>query len=80
VSDEAQGEGQVTEASAAPPASNEQIPLPAWEAALANWINNHVRNSPIAGATESWNHLMGALPRLKEHLEEELRNPTVKET
>jgi hypothetical protein len=36
-----------------------------WESALNVWINAHVRNSPIAGATEAWNHLMGALPDLK---------------
>lgn len=44
----------------------------AWETALSTWINDRVRNSPIAGATEAWNHLMGALPHLRTVLETEL--------
>jgi hypothetical protein len=43
-----------------------------WETACAAWINDRVRNSPIAGATEAWNHLMGALPALRAALETEL--------
>ena len=49
------------------------IPTDSWNAAVGWWIDAHVRNSPIAGATEAWNHLMSALPHLHTHLNTELK-------
>jgi hypothetical protein len=43
-----------------------------WEAAQLAWVNEFVRNSPISGATEAWNHLHMALPHLRTYLETEL--------
>ena len=63
--------GQVLQ-SPPPPPPGGIISDTAWETALATWINDRVRNSPIAGATEAWNHLMGALPALRAALEAEL--------
>ena len=40
------------------------------EAAVADWLNTEIRNSPIARATEAWNHLVSALPRLTSKLKE----------
>jgi hypothetical protein len=35
------------------------------ESILGDWLNNHVRNSPIAQNTAAWNHLTStALPAL----------------
>lgn len=51
------------------PVSNSvSIPDSTWETAVARWIESHVRNSPIAGSTEAWNHLHSVLPKLKEFL------------
>lgn len=50
-----------------------EVPEDAWTVAVATWINNHVRNSPIAGSVEAWNHLGGVLPELKRLLNDELR-------
>lgn len=50
------------------------IPQDTWDHAVAAWINDHVRSSPIAqGAAGAWEHLHAALPRLKELLEREIR-------
>ena len=46
----------------------------AWVNATSNWINGHVRNTPIAAAVEAWNHLGAALPHLRRYLEDEFRN------
>lgn len=43
-----------------------------WQVAVANWWNEHVRNSPIAANTELLNHLGGILPHLKAFVEKEL--------
>lgn len=48
------------------------ISAAAWETATTSWINDHVRNSPVSGFTEAWNHLMSALPHLRSALETEL--------
>lgn len=50
------------------------IPTDAWEVACAEWINSHVRNSPIAGAIEAWNHLGTVLPKLRDFLEKNMKN------
>jgi hypothetical protein len=44
----------------------------AWSNASSTWVNNHVRNSPISGAVEAWNHLGAVLPLLRNYLETEL--------
>lgn len=59
--------------SSAPTTGNSPIPAHVWEAAVGSWVRDHVRNSPIASATEAWNHLMGILPHLKARLETELK-------
>ena len=53
----------------------EDSPVPdnAWDAALARWLNEHVRGSPIAQATEAWNHLNGTIHHLRDYLVEELK-------
>lgn len=43
-----------------------------WAAAVRRFVDEHVRNSPVAAATEAWNHLHSVLPRLRECLEAEL--------
>ena len=56
-----------------PPAPDiSPITVMSWDAALGTWIRDHVRNSPISGATEAWNHLMGVLPHLRDRLNAEL--------
>jgi hypothetical protein len=56
------------------PVSSGPIDDSSWESAIGQWINNHLRNSPLAGATEAWNHVMGALPHLRTYLETELKS------
>lgn len=53
-------------------ATNGSIPEETWNRAVAAWVNNHVRNSPISGASEAWNHLHAVIPRLREFLEKEM--------
>lgn len=36
----------------------------AWAEATNTWIHGHMRNSPLAEATQAWNHVMGKLPLL----------------
>jgi hypothetical protein len=36
----------------------------AWAEATNLWIHGHLRNSPLAEATQAWNHVMGKLPLL----------------
>ena len=36
----------------------------AWMKAANDWIHGHLRNSPLAEATQAWNHVMGKLPLL----------------
>lgn len=60
---------QVVEPATAPAAT---IPEETWETAVSTWINDHLRNSPVAGATEAWNHLHAVLPHLRQYLESEL--------
>jgi hypothetical protein len=42
------------------------------EEAIGKWINGHLYNSPLAQATEAWNHVMGSLNALRTYLKEEL--------
>lgn len=44
-----------------------------FDSAARTWIDGHVRNSPVSGATEAWNHLLGVLPRLRDYLNDELK-------
>ena len=44
----------------------------AWASATSRWIDDHIRNSAVAGSTEAWNRLHGVLPKLREYLETEL--------
>jgi hypothetical protein len=39
--------------------------LSAFDAALAAWVNQNIRNSPIARSTEAWNYLTAQLPALR---------------
>lgn len=70
-------EGQVQYSRPAPAPTTDSGPLPAsaWDTAVGTWTKDHLRNSPLSGATEAWNHLMGALPKLKTLLEAELKKP-----
>ena len=36
----------------------------AWADATSQWIHGHMRNSPLAEATQAWNHVMSKLPLL----------------
>lgn len=45
-----------------------------WSNALASWIDGHVRNSPIAGVVEAWNHLQVVLPHLKNLLNQQMKS------
>ena len=35
---------------------------------VSDWMTAHIRNSPIARATDSWNHLQASLTALKDAL------------
>jgi hypothetical protein len=55
-------------------ASHQAIPKHAWDRAVDDWVNAHVRSSPITqGTFGAWEHLNEALPKLKEFLECELK-------
>lgn len=55
-----------------PPAA--AIPQASWDRAVGDWINAHVRSSPITqGASGAWEHLNSVLPKLKEFLEREIK-------
>lgn len=60
---------------AATVSTSSKISDEAWNGATSTWIDRHVRNSPLSGATEAWNHLNSVLHRLREYLESELQNP-----
>lgn len=49
------------------------ISLAAWEKVVGEWVNAHVRNSPVALSTDAWNHLMGALTHLRTHVNSHLK-------
>lgn len=42
------------------------------EEAIRKWTSGHLYNSPLAQATEAWNHVMGSLNALRTYLKEEL--------
>jgi len=44
----------------------------AWMKAADLWIHGHMRNSPLAEATQAWNHVMAKLPLLGALVEAEL--------
>lgn len=44
-----------------------------WAVASSRWINDHIRNSPVAQSTEAWNHLGSVLHKLREYLEAEMK-------
>lgn len=46
------------------------IPQESWDAAVGNWVAEHVRGSAIAQDTEAWNTLHSIIGKLKEKLEE----------
>jgi hypothetical protein len=65
----AEGAAQQGEGAANPPSgSGSNVNDSDWQAAVTAWVDDYVRNSPIAGNTEAWNHLNAALPHLKEYL------------
>jgi hypothetical protein len=39
--------------------------LSAFDAALAAWVDQNIRNSPVARSTEAWNYLTAQLPALR---------------
>lgn len=41
---------------------------PDFDSAIAGWVNDHIRNSPVAWNTLGWNHLMAALKHLPSYL------------
>lgn len=54
-------------------ATSTGVSAEAFDAAARTWVDSHVRNSPVSGATEAWNHLLGVLPRLRDYLNDELQ-------
>jgi hypothetical protein len=44
----------------------------AWMKAADLWIHGHLRNSPLAEATQAWNHVMAKLPLLGALVEAEM--------
>jgi hypothetical protein len=42
------------------------------EAVVRAWVSIDLANSPVSRATDAWNHLQAALPRLIAMLKEEL--------
>lgn len=55
--------GTAEEAEAAPAAAPSQL-----EAAIDAWVVEHIHNSPVARATEAYNHLISVIPDLKKRL------------
>jgi hypothetical protein len=43
-----------------------------WPEALDAWLSDHVANSPITRSTEAFNHLVAALPALRQALMEKI--------
>ncbi len=43
------------------------------EEALSKWVNGHLTNSPLAQATDAWNHVMSSLNALRTYLAEEIK-------
>jgi hypothetical protein len=39
--------------------------LNAFDTALAAWVDQNIRNSPVARSTEAWNYLTAQLPALR---------------
>ena len=46
------------------PAAAGGITVPAIEAAIAQWFNDHIAGSPVAQSVEAYNHLRSALGAL----------------
>lgn len=44
-----------------------------WVAAKARWVDGHIRNSPVSGTVEAWNHLLDSIDKLKQYIVEELK-------
>lgn len=43
-----------------------------WMEIVNEWVDSHVRNSPIAANSEAWNHLHSALEGLRDILKKKL--------
>ncbi len=52
--------------------SSETISDEAWDASVAEWTSNNLRNSALAGNSEAWNYLMGQIPEFRKILEKNL--------
>lgn len=52
------------------------IPDAPWDRAIAAWVSEHLRSSPVSQNTAGWNHLMSAISRLKGFVEVELQRNT----
>ena len=63
----------VLESATPAPSSSSVISDEVWESAAGEWINSHLRSSPLAGATDAWNHVMGAIPHFRSILEAALK-------
>lgn len=70
----AKTEDQEIETEAAAPVAVEADPRAAnLDAIFDQWISSHLRDSPCARSTETWNHLtVTALPALKELILKEI--------
>jgi len=63
------GTGTVAAAPAPTPAP---APRDEVDNVVDSWLDEHVRGSPVAQATEAWNYLIGALDHLKAKIREAL--------
>jgi hypothetical protein len=55
-----------------PSAPTRKISDDAWARASGTWVDQHLRSTPVSQSSESWNHLMSVIPRLRDLLEAEL--------
>lgn len=51
--------------------STHHLPQGVFDAAVANWINDRLRSSPVASRAPAWNFLMAELPGLRDYIERE---------
>jgi hypothetical protein len=43
-----------------------------WNAAVSRWLAGQIANSPVSQSTPAFNHLLAALPALRDELQKEM--------
>lgn len=59
-------------APATAPGQSGRVDDETWSQIMNEWLNNNMRNSPVANNAESWNHLVSQLDSLRKIAEKYL--------